>query len=320
VPDGKGLSIVAADFTGTGRIDVFVANDTTPDFYFSNQVQQPGQPLSFLERGVELGVAMNAAGQSQASMALTVCDVNGDELLDLYLGTFYHDSNTLFLQNSAHTFSDETRAAGLRDPTYKMLTFGTQFIDADLDGSPDIFQANGHVDRSFDPKTPDLMPPQFFRNRGDGCFVELTGKSLGAYFQQQYLGRAVAAVDFDRDGRPDLGVSHLDLPAALLANRTPDTGHYLALKLIGRSGSRDAFGATIRLAAGDRTWMRTLVAGGGYMAANERKFTFGVGNAEQIDRFDIRWPSGTEQVFENVEVDQELVVVEGVPQLFPVPR
>ena len=88
VPDGKGLSCVAADFMGTGRIDLFVANDTTPNLYFSNQVQRPGDPLSFVEKGVELGVAMNAAGQSQASMGLTVGDANGDQLPDFYVGTF----------------------------------------------------------------------------------------------------------------------------------------------------------------------------------------------------------------------------------------
>ncbi len=313
VADGKGLSVVAADFFGTGRMDLFVANDTTPDFYFVNQVQRPGDPLRFVERGVELGVAMNAAGLSQASMGLTLGDANGDQLLDMYLGTFYHDSNTLFLQNAARLFSDETRAAGLREPTFNMLTFGTQFLDADLDGWPDIIQANGHVDRSYDASVPDLLPPQYFKNLGGGHFVELTGDSLGPYFQQNYLGRTVAVVDFDRDGRPDVCVSHLDVPAAVLANRTENAGHYLAVKLIGRTCSRDAFGASVQLTAGGRTWTQPLTAGGGYMATNERRLIFGLGQAEQVDRLEIRWPSGVKQGFEAVPVDQELLVVEGGP-------
>ncbi|MHB8972285.1 MAG: FG-GAP-like repeat-containing protein [Pirellulaceae bacterium] len=316
VPDGKGLAVVAADFSGTGHMDLFVANDTTPDFYFSNQVQRPGEPLCFVERGVELGLAMNAAGQSQASMGLTLGDANGDQLLDVYIGTFYHDSNTLFLQDIANTFSDETRSAGLREPTFKMLTFGAQFVDADLDGWLDLVQANGHVDRSYDPSVPDLMRPQFFKNRGDGQFVELTSESLGPYFQQQYLGRAVAIVDFDRDGKPDVCVSHLDVPAALLANRSPNAGHYLAVTLYGRTCSRDAFGATILLEAGGRTWTRPLSAGGGYMATNEKKTIFGLGNSERVQRLEIRWPSGAVQAFEDLAVDQELLVVEGVSQWF----
>ncbi len=290
--DGKGLSVVAADFLGNGRLDVFVANDTTPDFYFSNQVQNPGDPVRFVEKGVELGIAMNAVGTSQASMGLTVGDANGDQLLDLYLGTFYHDSNTLFLQNAANTFSDETRMVGLREPTFKMLTFGTQFVDADLDGWLDLFQTNGHVDRSYDPTIPDLLPPQFFHNLGGGKFVELIGDSLGAYFQRDYLGRSVAVVDYDRDGRPDVCVSHLDVPAALLANRTENAGHYLAVTLCGRACSRDAFGSTIQVTAAGRTWTQPLTAGGGYMATNERKSIFGLGNAERVDRLEIRWPSG----------------------------
>ena len=247
----------------------------------TSPIRSNGQVIrSFVERGVELGIAMNAVGMSQASMGLTLGDANGDQLLDVYLGTFYHDSNTLFLQNAASTFSDETRTAGLREPTFKMLTFGTQFLDADLDGWPDIIQANGHVDRSYDPTVPDLLPPQYFKNLGNGHFVELTGDSLGPYFQQDYLGRTVAVVDFDRDGRPDVCISHLDVPVALLANRTQNAGHYLAVKLSGRTCSRDAFGATIQLTAGGRTWTQPLTAGGGYMATNERKLIFGLGRCQ----------------------------------------
>jgi tetratricopeptide (TPR) repeat protein len=318
-PDGKGLSVVAADFLGKGHLDLFVANDTTPNLYFSNQTQTPGGPLNFVEMGIELGVGMNAAGQSQASMGLTAGDANGDQLLDVYIGTFYHDSNTLFLQNIASTFSDETRASGLREPTFKMLTFGAQFIDADLDGWPDLLQANGHVDRSYDPTTPDLMPPQFFLNRGEGNFVELTGQSLGPYFEQQYLGRSVAVLDFDRDGKPDACISHLDVPAALLANRTA-AGHYLAVKLIGRTCSREAYGATMWLTAGGRTRMQTLSAGGGYMATNERKAIFGLADCERVERLEIRWPSGAVQAFEGLAADQELMIVEGLAEPLPVPR
>ncbi len=319
-PDGKGLSVVAADFLGTGRLDLFVANDTTPDFYFANQVQRPGEPLKFVEKGVQLGIAMNAAGTSQASMGLTVADANGDDLLDLYLGTFYHDSNTLFLQNGARTFSDESRAAGLRVPTFSMLTFGAQFIDANLDGWPDIIQANGHVDRSYDPSVPDLLPPQFLKNLGNGRFVELTGDSLGPYFQDDYLGRSVGILDFDRDGKPDVCVLHLDVPVALLANRTEKAGHSLAITLHGRKGSRDAFGATLRFTAGGRTWSHPVSAGGGYMVTNQRKCIVGLGDAERVDQLEVRWPSGARQTFTDLGVDQEVLIVEGVQQPFLEPR
>jgi len=314
--DGKGLGVLAADFDGSGRINVFVANDTTANFYFVNQTAGPGQPLSFAEQGLQSGLAFNEAGQAQACMGIAAGDVDGDRRLDLLVGNFYADSNTLYLQTPEHTFLDESRAAGLREPSFDMLTFGTQFLDGDLDGWLDLIVSNGHVDRAFDPNVPDLMPPQYFQNLGQARFRELSAHSLGPYFQQQYLGRSVALLDWNRDGKPDICISHLDAPVALLTNDTSDAGHYLAVTLIGVSSSRDAFGSELELSAGARTQIRQVIAGSGFMASNERKILFGLGHATRIDRLQVRWPSGAIQVFEGLDSDQELAIVEGVDRTF----
>ncbi len=310
-PDGKGLGLVAADFDGSGRINMFVGNDTTANFYFVNETAGPGQPLSFSEQGLLSGLAFNEAGQAQASMGIASGDANGDGLLDLLVGHFYADSDTLYLQTPDHTFLDESRGAGLREPSFEMLTFGMQFLDGDLDGWLDAIGTNGHVDISVDSKVNHLMPPQYFQNLGEAKFRELSARSLGPYFEKRYLGRVVALLDWNRDGKQDVCISHLDTPVALLSNCTEDAGHYLAVNLVGVKSNRDAFGAVLELTAGGRKQVRHVAAGSGYLATNERKVIFGLGPATQIDRLQVRWPSGAVQTFEGLEAEQELAIVEG---------
>lgn len=316
VPDGKGLGVVAADFEGTGRIHLFVGNDTTANLYFVNETAEPGGPLSFVENGILCGAAFDENGVAQSCMGIATGDVNNDGLLDLFVTNFYNDSNTLYVQNPDHFFVDQTRSAALRTPSYYMLGFGTQMLDGELDGLPDIFITNGHVDRTFATGAPDLMPPQYFHNEGNGRFVEFSGRSSGEYFEHEYLGRAVAVLDWNRDGREDVCVSHLDAPAALLTNRTPETGHYLTVKLHGVKSNRDAVGATVTLASGEQSWTRQVIAGHGYLASNQSHISFGLGAVEHIDSLTIRWPSGLEQSFRNLATDQEIVLVEGIDRIF----
>ncbi|NQT16271.1 MAG: CRTAC1 family protein [Planctomycetes bacterium] len=310
-PEGKGLGIVAATFDNTGRIDVFVGNDTTANFFFVNETAGSGQPASFVERGIVFGSAYDEDGQGQACMGIAAGDPNEDGLLDLFVTNFYADSNTLYQQVPGHVFFDNTRQANLHQPSFNMLGFGAQFIDGELDGWPDIIITNGHVDRQVDTGIPDLMPPQYFQNLGEAKYVELSGASLGRYFEEVRLARAVAVLDWNRDGKEDLCVSHLDVPVALLTNRTPDPWHYLAVTLEGTVSNRDAIGTVLHLTAGDRTWMRQSIAGNGFQASNERKIIFGLDRAERVDRLEVRWPSGAVETFEDLDVDQEIAIVEG---------
>ena len=312
--DGKGLGIVAADFDGTGRVSVFVGNDTTANFYFVNESTSPNT-LSFQEQAVLLGLGFDELGLYQACMGLAVDDADGDGRLDLFVTNFYDESNTLYVQNSDRSYVDQTRDAGLREASLKMLGFGAQFLDAELDGWPDLVLANGHVDRTFATGVPDRMPPQFFRNNGQAKFGELSAASLGPYFQGKYLGRAVATLDWNRDGREDFCVSHLDAPAALLANQTPDTGHFLALQLRGVQSNRDAIGTIVRVKLGDRERVRQVIGGDGYLVSNQRQLIFGLGGHRRIEQLSIEWPSGITQTFRGVLADQEALLVEGASDL-----
>jgi hypothetical protein len=284
--------------------------------YFVNETKEPGGRLSFVEDGILCGVALNEGGIAQSCMGIAQGDINNDGLLDLFVTNFYNDSNTLYVQMPGNLFEDKSRTAALVEPGFYMLGFGTQMLDGELDGLLDIVVTNGHVDRTFATGAPDLMPPQFYRNVDGSRFVELSGQSLGDYFQHEYLGRSVVVLDWNRDGKQDFGVSHLDAPAALLTNRTEETGHYLAVKLYGVKGNRDAIGAMVTVSSGEHSWPRQLIAGHGYLASNQRQIIIGLGDVEHIDSLSVRWPSGLKQSFRDLAIDQEVVLVEGTDRVF----
>ena len=265
------------------------------------------------------GVAVDSRGIPKASMGIAAGDANGDGLIDLFITNFYRESNNLYVQQPDHSFADATRAANLSESGVYMLGWGTQFLDGELDGLPDLIATNGHVHHPSDPRVPHRMPPQYFSNVGGGRFVEASAATLGEYFQSKHLGRSLARLDWNRDGLEEACISHLDTPAALLLNRTPQHGHFLAIKLVGgsqdnepnRMSDRDAIGATLRVVASEREWQRQLTAGDGYQSANQRQLLFGLGQSDRIDRVDVTWPSGNRQTFDDVEVDREYVVIEG---------
>jgi tetratricopeptide (TPR) repeat protein len=308
LPEGKGLGIVAADFDGSGLLNLFVANDQVPNFYFVNESQP--QQLAFQEQGVLSGLAFDRDGRAQACMGIALDDIDRDGRPDLFVTNFYNESNTLYAQQPYGGFIDATVSARLRDPSFALLGFGTQFLDADLDGDPDLFIANGHVTRAKD--APYRMRPQLLRNHR-GRFVEVPPGELGEYFEGAYLGRAAATLDWNRDGLMDCALTHLDAPAGLLTNRTRGAGHWLKLGLCGVTSSRDAVGAVVRVRCGEAVWVRHLAAGDGFQASNERRMLFGLAACRRVDEVHVRWPSGVEQSFHNLTTGMEYLLIENNP-------
>ena len=320
VPQGYGLGIVAADFEGTGRLNLFVANDESANFYFVNQTERGDGKLKFAEQALIAGLAFDADGLAQACMGVAAGDADGNGLLDLYVSNFYNESDMLYLQQSAGLFVDRIRAAGLHDASFAPLGFGAQFLDGDLDGNPDLVLTNGHIDDLSALGQPYEMSPQLFRNIGGGRFVELKGSSSpGKFFDGKYLGRGLARLDWNRDGKEDFVVSHIGSPAALVVNRTDGAGHFLALRFRGVTCDRDAIGTRALVTAQGRTWTSQLTAGDGYHATNERRLVFGLGNATGVDRLVVRWLSGTEQTFTDVPADADLLLIEGRNELIRMP-
>jgi tetratricopeptide (TPR) repeat protein len=316
-PDGKGLGIVALDYNDSGQLSLFIANDTTANFLFVND-QPRGTLPHVTESAVVRGVAFDREGLAQACMGIAVDDSNDDGLLDIFVANFYHEFNTLYEQMPGGFFSDVSRERGLAEPSFLLLTFGTQFIDMDLDRFPDLITTNGHVDDFRDEGLPYHMPPHVFRNMGD-TFVDLC-ESCGPFFEGAYLGRGLAKLDWNRDGRGDWAVNHLDSPAALVENATEPCGNYVGLVLVGTESERDAIGTTVWLTVAGKARMTQLVGGSGYHCSNERALLLGLGPAEVADRLEVRWPTGRRQVFEGIGANHVYVVVEGAGALVPLPK
>ena len=300
-PDGKGLGVVAADFHGTGKLSLYVSNDTTANFYFVNQAAQRGDPPQFQETALLAGLAFDRDGAAQASMGIAAGDGDDDGLIDLFVTNFLLQSNTYYKQISPDFFEDATQGMGLREPSLPLLSFGTQFIDFELDGHLDLILACGHVDDFRYKGEPYKMRPQVFANRGQGQFVELDSRLPGAILRRRVPGRSVALLDFDRDGKQDVAMLLLYEPSALLANRTADSRTLSAPALAWTSQcERDAIGTTVHAIVGGRTLVRQLMAGNGYQCSNQRTVHLGVGDATSIDQLVVKWPDGTEQTFDNV--------------------
>ena len=311
VPDGKGLGVIAWDFEGEGRLGLFVANDTTPNFLFLNRGTDSDGTPRFVEEGVVRGVAFDVDGNAKASMGVAAADATGDGRIDLFITTFFGESNTLYSQRPDGFFDDLTRPFTLRDSGFWMLGFGCQFADLDGDGWDDLIATNGHVDQSSSRGDSDRMPPQVFRSLQGKRFDEVSRADLGPFFQGHYLGRGLATLDWNGDGKTDTAISHLQAPFALVTNHTPTLNRQLVVRLAGRRGCLDPTGAIVRMRTGSREQIRLQTAGDGFLVANERRLTFSIPRDGQIDELEVRWPAGAIQCWTDVEPGRELLLIEG---------
>lgn len=253
-------------------------------------------------------------------MGVVVEDFNADGSQDLFVTNFLDETNTLY-RAAAGTglFEDITSKSGLGVPSLKMLGFGTQSIDGELDGQPDLIIANGHVDSYPGSNVPYRMVPQYFQNIGGVKFRQLEGASLGKYFCHEYLGRSVAKLDWNRDGAEDLIVTHLDQPPALLTNTTPSRGNSLQLRMIATTSERDAFGTRITARTTFSEATRVLTSGGGYEASNEPRLTIGTGD-HSLTAITVNWPSDTTELIPATGRYIDGILIEGRGVLYINPQ
>lgn len=271
-PPGRALGVVMADFDNDGDADVYVANDTTPNYLFVNDGQG-----RFSESSTLLGCAVDVNGNPEASMGVACGDYDGNGYLDLYVTHFHRESNTLYRNLGSRGFEDVTGLAGLHGPTLKYLGFGTVMTDFDLDGRQELFIVNGHIDPDKGLEgEPYQMQPQLFTF--DGSRWRECGVEAGDYFSARRVGRGVATADFDDDGDLDLCVVHQNAPVALLRNDS-NRGHWLKLAFLGHLSNRRGIGVRVTLRAGDRSFVKQLFGGSSYAVSHQPVLVFEIGRA-----------------------------------------
>ena len=313
-PDGKGLSVGAADFDNDGWPDIFVANDGVRAFLFHNL-----RNGTFEETAGMAGMAYSQLGQPMAAMCISLGDYDNDGLLDLYISDFQGNSDHLWRNEGKGFFGEVSDAAGITIPTRGVLSFGGGFFDYDNDGWLDIFIANGHVYPEVERASPETHYKQHntvFHNLRNGQFAE-TSAATGISALPPRVGRGVAFLDFDNDGSVDVLVANNGDPPTLLHNSGGTGNHFLNFKLVGTKSNRDAMGARIWIAAGGISQIREIAGGGSYLSQSDLRANFGLGAATQVELVEVSWPSGARQTFTNVAADKFWLITEGASELTP---
>jgi enediyne biosynthesis protein E4 len=303
---GRGLGVVAADFDGDDLIDLFVANDMSANYLYRNK-----GGFRFEEVGIVAGAAASAEGGYKAGMGIAYGDLDGDGKLDLAVTNYYGESTTFYRNLGGGMFADYSNAIGLSAPTRLLLGFGIAFGDVDNDGRLDVLSANGHV---IDPRPrfPWMMPLQVLSMSRRGRLVDVSDRA-GALFKPLHLGRGLAVGDLDNDGRVDAVAICQNEPIVYLHNQTrrEPTGHFLVLRLEGTKSNRDGVGATVTVSCGHLRWIAARYGGGSYQSANDPRLRFGLGAATNVDRVEVRWPTGLVDRFAGVKVDAGYLLREG---------
>jgi len=305
---GNGLGVVTLDFDQDGWQDVFIANDSMPNFLFQNK-----RDGTFREIALRAGVAVCEAGRSEAGMGTDAADTRGTGWMDILVTHLDYEHARLYRNLRNGSFEDSTFAAKLGYATWNYSGFGTRFIDYDNDGSRDIVIANGHIldnIRLYHAGTAYAEPKLVFKNDGRGVFENVSGR-LGPNIEAPRVSRGLAAADFDNDGDLDLLVSNNGQAPQLLRNDGGNRNHWLEIHLSGVRSNRDGVGARVKVVAGGLVSYDEVKGGMSYQSAQDLRLHFGLGARARVDSIEVRWPSGIVDRIADIASDRTIAVKEG---------
>jgi enediyne biosynthesis protein E4 len=305
---GKGLGIAIADYDHDGHIDLFVANDSMPEFLYHNRGDG-----TFEEKGLFSQVAVDEDGRTFAGMGTDFADIDNDGWPDIVVDDLANQMYAVYKNNRDGSFSYITKSWGVGRMTLLHSGWGLRLLDYDNDGWKDLLVAQGHDLDTIELTNPQLRyrePPLLARNTGKG-FVDVSALS-GSVFHEAWAGRGLATGDLNNDGRVDAVVTTNDGAAHLLRNETNTGNHWIILKLTGHKSNRDGIGALVKVVTPLGAQWGTVSTAGSYLSSSDKRLHFGLGKNGAIDALEIRWPSGIVQHLRSVRVDQILTIDEPV--------
>jgi len=293
---GRAMGVGSLDFNGDGYPDIFVANDAMANYFYRNN-----GGTGFTDIAIRSGLAFNRGGEATASMASSFADYTGNGLIDLLVTDDSY--NSLYENQGGGLFRDVSFPSGIAVASGQHVGWAGGFIDYNNNMMNDIFIVNGELKHLHG------QEDHLFENMGNGTFREVSGEQ-GPYFSRAMVGRGGCFGDYDNDGDIDVFIVNLHEEAVLLRNDIGNRNNWILINLVGTESNRDGIGATVRITTGEITQTAQKTGGGQYLSNNDPRLHFGLSDHEVIDRIEISWPSGIEQILENVEVNQILTIEE----------
>ena len=306
---GKAWGVVATDLNNDGQLDLFVSNDTVPNFVFMNRGKG-----RFEETATYAGVAYSGDGRARSGMGLDSVDFNQDGWMDLFVANIDLERFAIYQNNHDETFDDQAGPTGIGMATRLMSGWGLKFFDYDNDGNLDLFLANGNPDDLIEGLHNQVKyqePLMLFHNTGKE-FQNVSAQS-GPVFAKPLSARGMAIGDFDNDGGIDVLVAVNDAAPVLLHNAVGSQNHWLGINLVGTRSNTDAIGARITYQSGDLKQRRMKVGGGSFLSAHDPRIVLGIGKRTKLDWLEIRWPqpSGKIERITELPIDRYITIVEG---------